>query len=867
MKPLKIFRALTPLLLAALLLSLAAPATRAQRRRARPQTRTRTTRHLTTAATARPAPTPSNPEAARPASVTLDAQPSPTPRVEADERARPEPDASFEELVSSDAYGVYVEVRHLGTLAQTPELKTAVGSIKLVAGLETKPATDVLDFLLENSEPLAEARAVFVTMRARNGVPAVLLALEFPTPREAAAFEPKFRRFADAQFKSYEAMYPKKAETASAPQSRNRAGARGGASPTPARRNANAPSEQSYSLTRYGRVLFSSDSKFSLRRLRGDEAVPALADAARFQAARARFASDSLFVYVDTGVTVQGWQKTLKDSADAEPEGGASAAGTVAVRTGRTIHADEVQTAAPTVVAESTPKETPDPEGGGEPEEGDDEKDASRLTPAAAAALAAAPEEQPAKPSEEQLAVAGLGGVLQSLWGGMPRIPDSFALGARLDSGALAVRVSVDNSPDGRVNVLPFLPNIVAGPPVTAEAAEVAPDDADIFFTTTLDWEQVYLSTLGTAESGLPSTLGLVMGGDIAPPAPGDARAVQAVAAVEKVFGFKFKEDLLPSLGNEVALSMPFDTSDFGLGRARSEKKEEKDSEPGMVVIISLNDPEKIEKILPRVFLALGMTPVGDRPSATEKREGFEIHGSGGLVYTIINRFLVLGSEPKAVRHVVDSYVARRTLAYSDTYRDSTGWQAPQKIVQAYVSDSVMRATVEQTKARSGTSTDPLVRALLDQLEAPAEAASFLTTNEGDALVHEVRLPLSMIRAYSLSMMINVRDAPVLSGETMASFALTRLLTSETEFKESKKKGRYGSLEELVAEQVLEKEFMKQESYRIELSAVGEKFEATATPKEYGKTGRRSFFVDESGTVRAADHQGKPATASDPPVD
>jgi hypothetical protein len=187
--------------------------------------------------------------------------------------------------------------------------------------------------------------------------------------------------------------------------------------------------------------------------------------------------------------------------------------------------------------------------------------------------------------------------------------------------------------------------------------------------------------------------------------------------------------------------------------------------------------------------------------------------------------------------------------------------------VQAFVSDSLMRATVEETKNRSGGSTDPVVRALLSQLEAPPEAASFVTTNEGDAVVHEVRVPVSLIQTYALSIMVGVRDAPVLANESMASYALYALQNAEETYKGEKKKGRYGSLEELVAEKLLDKTFAESASYRFELNAYSDKFDATATPREYGKTGRRSFFIDETGAMRAADHKGKPADASDPPVD
>jgi type II secretory pathway pseudopilin PulG len=42
------------------------------------------------------------------------------------------------------------------------------------------------------------------------------------------------------------------------------------------------------------------------------------------------------------------------------------------------------------------------------------------------------------------------------------------------------------------------------------------------------------------------------------------------------------------------------------------------------------------------------------------------------------------------------------------------------------------------------------------------------------------------------------------------------------------------------------------------------KFELGATPGDYGKTGRRSFFVDTAGKIHAADRHGSVASAEDP---
>jgi len=44
-------------------------------------------------------------------------------------------------------------------------------------------------------------------------------------------------------------------------------------------------------------------------------------------------------------------------------------------------------------------------------------------------------------------------------------------------------------------------------------------------------------------------------------------------------------------------------------------------------------------------------------------------------------------------------------------------------------------------------------------------------------------------------------------------------------------------------------------------------FELVATPDDYGKTGRRSFFVDGAGRIHAADKHGAAATSDDPELE
>lgn len=844
MKSPKLLRRLTTHACVVLLLLNFAPAGAAQRRRRAP-TPTRTQ----TQAPARPPRVSPTPEAA-------------LSRAQQQAR-RVEPDLSVDEMLAADSYTAYIEVRRVGTLARAEEIKSAIASLTLLGGDEAKPVADLYNFINGNAEALGESRVVVAFLPARSEVPQALLGVELASAEAALAFEPKLRRMLGAQVPQV-----KKAVTGAAPEPV--------VVPKPEaneRARAARPAAADFALRRVGRWLLASDSPFTLKRLRGDEDRPRLADSPRFQSVRSRFASDSLFVYVDTNVAQQGWALQMERDAESRrqnlpPDGVIATPG-----------ADEKVAA-----VEMPPSETatPDPEAAQTETEGRP----AETEPAAAAAneeLAATLEagvggeesaqpEPPPPPSEEEVAVRGMGRVLSGLWGGVPRIPGAVALGARLDGGALAVRLAVENTPDGVISIIPFLPNIVSGPPVTGETAAVAPADAELFVAGSLDWTQVYNQTLGAAAlSPLMASGPTYDGDDTEKKAEHQPTVDETIAAVEKLFGFKFKEDLLPALGNEVAISLPLSTGDFrlaGLGGGE-EKKAERDAEPGFLYIAALNNPDRMREILPGVLVVFGLTAPGN-PQRAEKRKGFDIHvlGEGsGLSYTIINNFLVAG-ELKAVRHCVDSFDSRQTLASTNVYRDAVAWQAKQKLVHLYLSDSVLKTTFEATKKRSSGSTDPIVRALLAQLEVAETApASYEATNEGDVVMHEVRLPVSLVRTYALSIAVAAKDSAVLMNETMAVYALNRIAGAQSSYKDERKKGRYATLEELIAEELLEKTFLENMEYRFELEIAGDRFEVSATPKTYGKTGRRSFFIDNTGTIRGADHKGEPANTDDPAVE
>src|SRR2546423_1902339 len=272
MKSPKIFPRLAPLVAAALLLNPAHAAPAQRRQPPTPQT------------TPRPAATP---QAQTQTQTQAQTQ---TPQ----QQRRPEPDRAVEELLSADGYGVYVELRNVGTLAQAQELKTALGMFGLLGEelrVPAEPLTDVYGFLSDNAEQLQNARAVVSFLPPRAELPQALLVLELPSPESAAAFEPKFRRFVGDKVQAFadEVVGPRSEPTRArgmqrAAAERPEPGAKG--------RAAQGAGASAFTFRRVGRLLLTAEAPFTLRKLRGDVSASSLADSVRFQSARTRLASD-----------------------------------------------------------------------------------------------------------------------------------------------------------------------------------------------------------------------------------------------------------------------------------------------------------------------------------------------------------------------------------------------------------------------------------------------------------------------------------------------------------------------------------------------------------------------------------------------
>ena len=104
----------------------------------------------------------------------------------------------------------------------------------------------------------------------------------------------------------------------------------------------------------------------------------------------------------------------------------------------------------------------------------------------------------------------------------------------------------------------------------------------------------------------------------------------------------------------------------------------------------------------------------------------------------------------------------------------------------------------------------------------------------------------------------------IAANEAAAQARLRSIVTAEMAY-QFEGEGNYATLDELVKKGAMSDPSQgKLTGYRFDVKVKPGGFEVTAVPERFGISGNRSFYVDESRVLRAANKGGQPASASDP---
>ena len=750
-------------------------------------------------------------------------QKRPTPKPQP--RATPAP--TFETLLPADSYTIYGEVRGAGQLIRSSAVSDLLEPI-LKLSAPPKEFKTVVKWLNAHSEEVMTSRLLVAAWPTVNGkeLPQTLIAIEFASAEDATKFAGTLNEFLAT------IMPTPPSETKSAE----------GTNTTDKTKPA-APPEPGFHLQRMGSLIVITPRPWTMKQLK-PAGSKLLAEDANFRAAHNRFSSEPIFVYIDVKAIEKEdteRQKRLAEEIRTEEE-----------KTKR--EQAEAKTAAP----ES--KESEEPE---EPEFLPEKHVQTETEIEAVTRPEGTKEDQ--GPDPVSLALNAIG---SSLFQGETKWPEGIALALSFEGDSFDLRALLVNQAGEKADAIPFVPALITGPALSPEASNIFPANTELLITVSLDLPQMY------AAMSKPQAKQIYTTSHGNNPAVKESQPESPFAAIEQKLKMNLKDELLPLLGAEVAIRLPMKDANIlgmpGLAVGASTASvmvvgsEPQPASSGSALAIAVKDKEALRALMPKLIDNLGFKGASSLMQ-TERREDTELVSFGNVfAYAFVGNFLVLSTDAASIRQIVDSYLKHETLSSDIQFKNSTRWQPRPLHGQVYISPSLMEGYKTWAQQPNTHVTDQ-VRSFLTGASTVAQPITYSLSNEGIGPLHELHIPKNLILMAVAGISGEINPPATVQNERMAIGMMYTIVSAEGEYKK-KSNGICGTLEELIAADLLPKELMDRSGYRFDVTVSGDKFELSAVPLEYGKSGKLSLFLDHTGVLRGGDKGGASASSSDPPI-
>jgi hypothetical protein len=739
---------------------------------------------------------------------------------------------TFETLLAANMFKVYAEVRGVGQLIRSNAATEVLDPILKLGG-PPDDFTATVNWLKTHSDQLMTSRMMVAAWPNVSEVPDVVIAIEFSSVDEATKFQSQLNGMLAK-------VLPPVPARQSPPEKQTD-------QQKPATEKAPEPAP-SYYMQRADSLVLISPKPLQLKKLRPRDSK-LLAEEPNFRVAYNRFSSEPVFVYVDIAAIQKETEERTKKNIEEYKK----------LEEARK-EAEEKQK------AEAQKKR----ESGEEPELTEEEK-------AALAALEVRPEASPevltelavTEPTEAEVLGNALTGLQGMLFGIMPNIPEAVGVGFSPDNESFDVRLLMIDAPGKTSDPIPFFSGLRLGEPVTPESPGVLPGDSEMVIMLALDFPEIYglMSAFDSPQAYLNSAGVVATSPDRPVIVTQPAGLAAPLKTIERITKINVKDELLPLLGSEVAVSMPL--GNFGLlglaigGPQVQPQDNSKSASKIPFVVISLRDREGMRRMMPRILEGFA----GKAAAAlaqTERREDTEVVSIANMfAYAFVGNFLVLAPDAATTRHVVDSYLKGETLSADAAFRNYTRWQPRQVQAQAYLSPAFAESYKSWANSPGARISDE-ARALLTRVNTNPQPVSYSLSNDGLGSLHELHVPKSLVVTAIAGIASTENPPATVKNERSAMSMMWSISSAQRTYKEEKN-GTYASLEELLSANLISTDMLEGSGYKFEVRLVPDGYEISAVPIEYGKTGKLSFFMNqETAMIRGADHGGGPASASDP---
>ena len=736
--------------------------------------------------------------------------------------AAPTPAPTFDTLVPANSYVIYGEVRGAGQLIRSGAINELLEPVMKLTG-PPKDFKSIVKFLKAHSEELMTSRLLVATWPTNGNVPDVMIGIEFSSAEESTRFENSLNEFLPTILDRPTAEPAAKTETDSS-------------APAP---KSMTPIRPTFHLKRFGSFVVLSPRPWTTKQLR-PAGSKLLAEDFSFRAARNRFNSEPVFVFFDVKTMKREEEERRKYYEEMERTEARQARRERARQLREKREAEQKTESA-------EPEQAPAPE---------------LITE-----VAVTPPAEPAKEaSTPDPLTNALSGLAPSFFGGDASLPDGVGIALSYEGDSFDLRALFISAPGEKSDAIPFWPRMIPGAAIAPESANVLPANTELFLTMSLDLPQIY-----AVMSKPPAKEYTVNQGTNV--SVNKYEIESPFAAIENRLKINIKYDLLPLLGSEITVSLPMHNMNMlGLPAPlapRTEPKpgaaETQPTETAPFLLIAVKDKEQLRALMPKLVDALGFKGASSF-AQTERREDTEfVSYMNVFAYAFVGNLLVLSGDPATTRRVVDSYLKHETLGADAHFKNSTRWQPRQLHGQIYISPSLMEGFKTWAGNTSLKLSDP-ARAYLTSVSMFPQPVTYSLSNEGFGPFHELHLPKNLVLMAVAGISGEINPPEPIRNERMAVGLMFQIIGAQNAFKEKPGGGNYGTLDQLSEAGLISKEMFENSGYRFDVTVSGDKFEVSAVPAEYGKTGTRSLFTDQTRVIRGGDRNGAASTVSDPPI-
>ncbi|HEY0365219.1 MAG TPA: hypothetical protein VGC73_02030, partial [Pyrinomonadaceae bacterium] len=695
----------------------------------------------------------------------------------------PAPAPTFDTLVPADCYIIYGEVRGVGQFVRSSALNDLLEPVLKLAGPPREFRT-IVRWLNAHSEEIMTSRLLLATWskNTAKSLPETVIAIEFASAEEATKFTSTLNDFLPT-------VLPTPVPERSAESS-----------PRPDASEKPKPPAPNFHLKRFGSLLVITPKAWTLEQLKLAGSKN-LAEDVNFRAAHNRFNSEPVFVYFDTKMIGRQIDEARKGSEQQSIE--------------------EQKMLKPEADSKKEEEEPPAPELP-EPEPAEPEKVPEEIQPVVVGP-AAENKEEPAAPYPLSSLLAGIGSSFFDS-GGESRWPDAVGFALSYEGDSFDVRALLVNQAGEKADAIPFMPMLMAGPAFSPEAPNILPADTELLATMSLDLPQIFaqMSKPRPKPEFLSSHGKVVVEKVVEPESP--------FAELEKRLKISIKDDLLPLLGPEIAIRLPMKNMGMiGLPSMAASTPAVVEEQPknSPVLAIAIKDREAIRALMPKLIEGFGFKGANSF-AQTERREDTELIAYANLFsYAFVGNFLVLSGDAATTRYVVDSYLKHETLITDSQFRISTRWQPKPLQGQLYISPALMESYKLWAEMPSTRISDQ-TRAFLVRASSLAQPITYSLSNEGLGALHELHVPKNLVLMAVAGISGESNPPQTIQNERQAIGLMYGIFYAELQYKKKTGNGSFGTLEQLIAEQMVSKEQIERAGYKFELTVSGDKFELSA---------------------------------------